>query len=170
MNSFRVLSNFDILDVAQSLGIDDLIFVGTQDMLNSVPKAKRKNKFYIINLDRQIQNGGTGLGNHWVMLSTHEQQPFYFDSFGLPPPTRVYKFHVKVNTNDLAYFNIQVQSPLSEICGWYCLMICDMLNRIYKDSQSFPQFLNQFKRLGFNFGNEKRNFRIVLKYFSNVLK
>jgi hypothetical protein len=123
--NFRILSNYDIIEIANELELDDLIFVGTQDLLNLVPKSKRKNKFYIINLDKQPENGGTGVGNHWVMLSSHEDKPFYFDSYGLPPPTRVHNF---VKSENLSYWDKQIQSPMSEICGWFCLMVCDMMN------------------------------------------
>ena len=164
--NFRILSNYDIIEIANELELDDLIFVGTQDLLNLVPKSKRKNKFYIINLDKQPENGGTGMGNHWVMLSTHEDKPFYFDSYGLPPPTRVHNF---VKSENLSYWDKQIQSPMSEICGWFCLMVGDMMNMYYKKGTSFNQFITAFKRLGWNYGNEKNNYRIVLKYFSNAI-
>ena len=164
--NFRILSNYDIIEIADVFGIDDLIFVGTQDLLRLVPKSKRKNKFYIINLDKLPENGGTGMGNHWVMLSTHDDQPFYFDSYGMPPPQRVHNF---VKSKSLAYWDEQIQSPMSEICGWYCLMVCHMMDRYYKKGKSFNQFITAFKRLGWNFGNEKNNYRIVLKYFSNAM-
>ena len=90
----------------------DLIFVGTQDLLKTIPKNKRKNKFYIINLDKQVVNGGSGLGNHWVLLSTHTNQPFFFDSFGLPPSQRIYDF---ANCNNLIYSITKIISRLIDL-------------------------------------------------------
>lgn len=166
MNNSRILSNFDIEDIAKKLKLNDLIFVGTQDLLETIPKNKRKNKFYIVNLDKQVINGGSGMGNHWVLLSTHTNQPFFFDSFGQPPAQRIYKF---ANCNNLIYSNEQIQSLNSEICGWFCLMVADMVYRYYKNNKSFDHFVDDFLKLGWNFGNEKNNYRIVLKYFSNVI-
>jgi hypothetical protein len=166
---YSVLSNFDIIEIAKILDLNDLVFVGTQDLLNDVPKSKRKNKFYIINLDRQVQNGGDGIGNHWVMLSTHKK-PFYADSFGLPPPERVISFVSALGFNELPYWDKQIQSLRSQICGWYSLMFCDLINQYYKNKLSLFDFVKDFKNMGWDFDKqEKTNNNIVLKYFSKRL-
>ena len=163
---YSILSNFDIIDIADKLGLKDLIFIGTQDLLNTVPKKDRKNKFYIINLDRQIENGGEGVGNHWVCLSTHTK-PFYFNSFAMPPPQRIINFITMLGFKELFYWDKQIQSLNSQICGWYCLMVCDLLNQYYLKNKSFDKFIKDFINIGFDFDiQEVKNNKIVLKYFS----
>lgn len=162
-----VLSNFNIIDIAKQLNLNDLVFIGTQDTLLKVPKYKRKNKFYIINLDRLPENGGEGVGNHWVMLSTHST-PFYGDSYGTPPPKRIMNFIESLGYTNMDYLDAQIQSLKSEVCGWYALMLCDMMNQYYKKGKTFNQFINDFLNMGWDFDRqEKNNYKIVNKYFSN---
>ncbi len=164
-----MLSNFDIIDIAKKLELNDLVFIGTQDLLNNVPKKIRKNKFYIINLDRMVENGGHGIGNHWVMLSTHKK-PLYADSFGQPPPQRVHNFVSALGFKELPYWDKQLQSVRSETCGWYALMFCDMLNQYYKGKLGLKDFIDDFMKMGWDFDKQEvKNNKILLKYFSQRL-
>ena len=117
------------------------------------------------------ENGGEGIGNHWVMLSTHSTlsgRPFYGDSYGMPPPKRIMNFIESLGYTNMDYLDAQIQSLKSEVCGWYALMLCDMMNQYYKKSKTFNQFINDFLNMGWDFDRqEKNNYKIVNKYFSN---
>ena len=116
------------------------------------------------------QNGGEGVGNHWVMLSTHRNNPFYGDSYGMPPPIRIMNFIESLGYKNMDYLDAQIQSLKSEVCGWYALMLCDMMNQYYKKGRTFNQFINDFLNMGWNVDRqEKNNYKIVNKYFSNRL-
>ncbi len=164
-DNFAILSNYDIIDMAKTLKLNDLVFIGSQDLLNTVPKRMRKNKFYIINLDE-----ASGTGNHWVCLSTHmskDRDPYYFDSFGQPPPTKVHIFVSNLKPKQLGYWDKQLQSLGSQICGWYCVLVCDMMNQYYSKGLSFDKFIKDFQKMGWNYDRqEKNNYKIVEKYFS----
>ena len=56
-------------------------------------------------------------GQHWVAIY-YDDVKEYFDSYGIPPQdTRLQKF-----IGDDAYYNfIQLQRPLSNACGFYCV-------------------------------------------------
>jgi len=164
-NDYTILSNYDIIELANKLKINDLVFVGSQDLLNTIPKKMRKNKFYIINFDNE-----SGAGNHWVCLSTHmskDRDPFYADSFGQPPPIKVHTFVSNLKPKQLNYWDKQLQSLNSTICGWYCVLVCDMMNQYYMKGLGFNDFINDFKKMGWNYDRqEKNNYKIVDKYFS----
>ena len=77
-------------------------------------KTIKKPECGIINLDDTIGNG-----SHWVCYFND----YYFDPFGMPPPTEVIKY-----INGIQYSTIQYQDTKSVLCGYYCLYFLKRLN------------------------------------------
>jgi hypothetical protein len=117
---------------------------------DELPRKMEYNKAYIINI--QDSHDGEGLensGTHWVCLYSTKYpngniEPIYFDSYGQAPPENVKAF-VKNSCNKyLPYTTKDVQSLMSEVCGWYCcafLYACTHPNMkcgdLYEDVDNF---------------------------------
>lgn len=91
------------------------------------------NKAYIINMqDEKDGNGLQNSGTHWVCFFVKKYpnntiEPIYFDSYACPPPEDVKAF-VKSNCNKyLPYTTKDIQSLMSNVCGWY---VCSFLYAI----------------------------------------
>ena len=106
----KVLSNFDLIRIAKEKQIP----------LNSViakdeTKKLKQNGNYIINLENHNQPG-----SHWTALILSDKNCLYFDSFGMPPPEKLYNFlekrYKKVN-----FSKKEIQDMDSTYCGYFCL-------------------------------------------------
>jgi hypothetical protein len=75
------LSNFQLMEAAEKLKIRN--FIGTF-MRDSLPIKPRAKECGILNLD-----GSSGNGTHWVAWYKNGDEKYYFDSFGLNPPTEM---------------------------------------------------------------------------------
>lgn len=100
---------------------------------NELPKIET-NKTYIINLqDSETEDGEENQGTHWVMLQVNKTPngtflPFYFDSFGQPPP-EILKSKVKKEFKlYLPYQTKDIQSLMNNACGFYCLALAHFIN------------------------------------------
>jgi len=59
----------------------------------------------------------SGDGTHWVAWFKRGDKKWYFDSFGLPPPTELNDY-----LGDMFYPTEQIQRRQEVICGHLCLV------------------------------------------------
>jgi len=80
---------------------------------DTLPKKLKQNECAILNLDNT-----SGNGTHWVAWLKRGNDKFYFDSFGLPPPTELNNY-----LGDVFYPTEQIQQRQVVICGHLCLFV-----------------------------------------------
>ena len=56
-------------------------------------------------------------GKHWVAVSTHQRKAYYFDSFGLPPPSLLVRQLRNGGIKEITYNTRQVQAFNTQVCG-----------------------------------------------------
>jgi hypothetical protein len=126
-----MLTNVQIEDLARRMQVP-LEFC---DFKKNLPKKIKTNRAYIINLDDDY-DGHTGTyseGTHWTCFQVMEYpngkiEPFYFDSYGVPPPEIVKKRIEENFKMRLPYNTKDIQSMVSSICGWACLAFLHFIN------------------------------------------
>ena len=164
MNSHTILSNLDLINLCENLGLP-LIFCGSKDLIYLVPKSRRKNKFYIINLDG-VEGGGT----HWTCLSTFTNYEYYFDPFGVVAPNIIKRFKNDVKIKKLFYNDVQFQSKRSTVCGWLIIAWLHFLYNGIKLKTPLDKIIYDFNDLGFDADKqEKNNYNVLLKYINRIL-
>lgn len=119
MNLINRSSTLDLYNLAEKLGIKDLIIISKNDF----SKVKKKNRFVIMNL---------GNSTHWVAVDTKYHK--YFDTYAISPPNIIKNY--KQYTH-----NFQIQSLDSSMCGQLCLLAIKFWQDNIKDSE----FYNLFK-------------------------
>jgi len=117
----KPLSNLDILEMCKILKINN--FKGVY-MRNELKGKGNPNESLIVNMDDSTSNG-----THWTSLFINENDSYYFDSFGLPPPKEVISY---CPDNTRYYNTFKIQKPEEVICGHYCIYIIYMLSNNYK--------------------------------------
>ena len=117
----KPLSNLDILEMCKILKINN--FKGVY-MRNELKGKGNPNESLIVNMD-----DSTGNGTHWTSLFVTDNDSYYFDSFGLPPPKEVISY---CPDNSRYYNTFKIQKPEEVICGHYCIYIIYMLSNNYK--------------------------------------
>ena len=125
------LSNFDIMKIIQSQGVDDFKGVYMKDQLPD----KLERGSYIINL----QSSKEGNGTHWVCLYYTTNYSYYYDSFGFVAPLEVQKKIIPYMYNDL-----EIQDIDSTACGFYCVAFVLYLNKKMNIEKAFIEFINLF--------------------------
>ena len=136
--SNKALTNYDIWQYAQELGISSL---KTVCMLDDLPtKACKSNEECcgIVNLNKTGEKG-----SHWVaywVSSDADKQRIYFDSFGQITPIEIQKYlktkeEFRLNKNVIQRNTDIVQSINSCICGQLCLFVLKALSErwLYQD-------------------------------------
>lgn len=143
----QALTNFQIDDYYKNESRYEGCF--STDQLR---KLYGQRKFYILNLD-----SSKGPGTHFVLLYMCDKDVgIFYDSFGLPPDERILRYmkhYRKHNVRNLG----EVQDPDSEACGWYAIMIADMLLK----GKSFVDTVALFDTRG----DLKKNETILKQYF-----
>jgi len=105
------LTNFELLDAAKKLNIPNFSGVFLRDELLKKPRRKECG---ILNLD-----DSNGVGSHWCCFFKNGNDKFYFDSYGLPPPTELLKY-----LGGSVYYNSERIQPDNEVfCGHLCLYV-----------------------------------------------
>lgn len=129
-------------------------------------------KSYVINImDEHDEQGDPNPGSHWTCLHIGKVDntvvPFYFDSYGLAPPEDIKKIVKEKYGKKINYCKKNVQSIMSDACGWFVLaylhFICAYYNRtgnIFTDS---ALFLDLFEDLDVSADWLKNEF--ILKLF-----
>lgn len=121
---------------------------------DEIPKQIKYNRGYIVNLEDSINDDGkNNVGSHWTAFQINKTikngkiilEPYYFDSYGVVPPTIIEKI-LKRNShlNKIPYNKKDIQGLKSESCGWYCLAWLYFINNdklkgpnIYESSSTF---------------------------------
>ena len=113
--------------------------------LNGIIMSNELNKlyngFYVINLDK-VGNGGT----HWTCLYYDCKINYYFDSFGMPPPTHIEQLLKPV----FIYNKEQIQDVKSDACGYYCIAWLKFMSRGKNKNRLFNLFNNLFNDINKN--------------------
>ena len=103
---------------------------------------------YILNYDKYGYPA-----SHWVAFYIDHDHVFYFDSYGINPKVDPYimNFANKCLRNKLFYSNIQLQSPVSSVCGLYCIYFLYIMNmKLYNFKDFVSLFDNNYKINDYN--------------------
>jgi hypothetical protein len=150
-----MLSNFQILEIAQDLSIK-LPFRNIL-MKNELKVPKVSN--YVVNLQSNTEGNGT----HWTALLIENENAFYFDSFGALPSLEIIQFCRKRHGQHHLYFNNWIIQDLrSELCGWYCLGLLLYVKIKRKKFTSLTNCCNAYINL---FKDETKDNADLLKLF-----
>ena len=145
----KALSNIDILDWVNKLGIKQFRGVYSRDNL---PAKMNKKECGIINLDSQI-----GPGTHWVCYRNIDKYCEYFDSFGLPMPEEVLTY-LSTGGKQIIYSHDEIQERNSVLCGYWCLYFLH-------ERQRGISFLNTIHNPQFNPEDQSVNHNFLINYF-----
>jgi hypothetical protein len=141
---------------------------------SELPKVIKPNRAYIINLDNDTDlDGDNNSGTHWVCFQivkypNGKLESIYFDSYGVAPPEIVSKrlkdnFGIKY----VPYNTKNIQSLMSNACGYYCLAFLHFINACpYRSEllyQNVETFLSMFNDLALT--NDFKQNEYVLKHF-----
>jgi hypothetical protein len=139
-----MLTNFQIETLAKKMNMP-LERVCFKNELSEDPL--KYNVGYVINSQDDVDEdtGAENEGAHWVTLYVQKTadgkiNPFYFDSFGIPPSEDVKKYvkhYVPYSTKD-------IQSIMADCCGFFCLAFLYFVStsqfksgHLYKDCETF---------------------------------
>ena len=134
-----MLTNFDLEKICKESHIQ----LNGVYMKDQLPKTVQ-NGNYIINL--QSSNGGKNSGTHWTALIIHDQNAFFYDSFGAAPSKEIRLFIKRRKGCHLGFNNWIIQDIHSESCGWYCLALLKNIQHSGKKDlyQAANDFLNEY--------------------------
>jgi hypothetical protein len=127
------LSDKQLIDAVKKLKLKCFTGVFLRDEL---PKKINLNECGIINLD-DGQNGGT----HWCCWHKMKNKKFYFDSYGLPPPTELVNYlnsPARGRTGGVYYNSERVQPDNTVFCGHLCLYVLKKM----QDGLGFQEVIN----------------------------
>ena len=140
---------------------------------DELPNKLKYNRAYIINLeDEYDEEGKPNDGSHWTCLQVNKYpsgkvEPFYFDSYGMPPPKNVVKSVLDTTGQKLPFNTKDIQSLMNNACGFYCCALLHYLNAfpnrtndIYNDAETF---LDMFDDLNKSVDFKKNEY--ILKHF-----
>ena len=140
---------------------------------DQLPKKIKANKAYIINLENALDEyGNQNDGSHWTCLQVNKYpngkvEPFYFDSYGSPPPENVKKVVKNTFGQTLPYNQKDIQSLMNNACGFYCCALLHFINTSKYRSKNFYQdienFLGMFDDLNESVDWKKNEY--ILKHF-----
>lgn len=153
-----MLFNFDIDVLVKKLNIPNFKGCFFKDKLKKV----EPNSSYILNLNSEIdENGKLNGGSHWVALVADDmRRAIYFDSYGEAPPTEI-KNLLKSSQYKLAHTNKNIQSLLSNLCGFFCLGFINFLtvskfrtNNIINDASIYLDLFEDLDKVNDIYKNE----------------
>lgn len=122
------LSNLQLIDCAKKLNICNFRGVFLRDGLPSLPRLRECG---ILNFD-----DSSGPGTHWVCWYKRINTKFYFDSYGLPPPSELLQY-----LKSPVYYNSERVQPDGEVfCGHLCLYVLKKL----QDGCDFQDIVSSF--------------------------
>ena len=122
----KPLTNFELEEAAQELNISNFRGVFLR---NTLPKRPKKNECGILNLDDT-----SGNGTHWVAWYKNGKNKYYFDSFGVQPPTEL----ITYLSSPIHYNTEEIQPRDQVFCGHLCLYVLKHLS----DGEKFQDVIN----------------------------
>jgi hypothetical protein len=134
------LSNFQLTDAAKKLNLKCFRGVFLRDEL---PKKSRAIECGILNLDARDRASlvGSTEGTHWCCWYKTKNKRFYFDSYGLPPPTELVNYlksPARGRTGGVYYNSERVQPDNTVFCGHLCLYVLKKM----QDGLGFQEVIN----------------------------
>jgi len=164
-----MLTNFQIEDLAPKMNIplQGVYFkdtIGYDDL--------EEDKSYMINLmDQEDEEGNSNPGSHWTCLHIGKVDnnvvPFYFDSYGVAPPEDIKDVVKRKYGKKINYCKKNVQSIMSDACGFFCLAYLHFVNAFYDRTGNIftdsALFLDLFEDLDVSVDWLKNEF--ILKLF-----
>lgn len=93
-------------------------------------------------------------GTHWVAVWKEGDETFYYDPFGLPPPTELLE---KMTTPKRYYSDKQIQDMDTGYCGMYVIEYLDEMNKRHTSN------VNDLKRYQSYFKKDTRRNLPILK-------
>ena len=112
----KPLSNLEIIDAAKRLSLHGFRRVFLRD---TVPKKAKLNECDILNLDSSSDDC-----THWVMWFKKGKDKFYFDSYGMQPPSEL----IAYTRSPIFYNSERVQQNGKVFCGHLCLFALKQLS------------------------------------------
>ena len=103
------LSNLEIIDAARKLSLYGFRGIFLRDTL---PTKTKLNECGILNLD-----SSSGDETHWVIWFKKGKDKFYFDSYGVQPPSEL----IAYLKSPIFYNSDRVQQNGEVFCGHLCL-------------------------------------------------
>ena len=122
----KPLTNFELEEAAHELNISNFRGVFLR---NTLPKRPKKNECGILNLDDT-----SGNGTHWVAWYKNGKNKYYFDSFGVQPPTEL----ITYLSSPIHYNTEEIQPRDQVFCGHLCLYVLKHLS----DGEKFQDVIN----------------------------
>jgi len=127
---------------------------------DQVPSTFKFNKSYIINLDDEFdEKGNLQSGSHWTCLQINKYpngkiQGIYFDSFGIVAPKSIIETYKKTTGhNHFAHNTKDIQSLMSDACGWYCCAFLHFINNfshrtkdLFNDTENFLEMFDDLNK------------------------
>ena len=114
--SNKPLSNLEIIDAAKKLSLDGFRGVFLRDTLHTKTKL---NECGILNLD-----SSSGDGTHLVMWFIKGKDKFYFDSYGVQPPSEL----IVYLKSPIFYNSERVQQNGEVFCEHLCLFVLTQIS------------------------------------------
>jgi len=113
-----MLSNYDIDELVIKMGINNFKGCFYKDTLKKIEPSSS----YIINLNSEFnEKQERNAGSHWVALITDDlKKAIYMDSYGEKEPNEIRNL-LKSNQYKIAHTSKNIQSLMSNLCGFFCL-------------------------------------------------
>ena len=166
-----MLNNFQIIELAEKMNIplESVFFKDEIDVSDL-----KVGKSYVINLEDEFEsddNKTRNGGSHWTCfhIGTHNGEIciMYFDSYGISPPENLKKIIKAKYNKKINYLTKNVQSLMSDACGWFCLAYLHFINAFYnRTGDLFSDsaiFLDLFEDLDLSVDWQKNE--LILKMF-----
>jgi hypothetical protein len=113
-----MLSNHEIGELVEKLNIPNFKGCFYKDKLKEI----HPNSSYIINLNSELdEKGNMNKGSHWTCIVTDDMhRAIYCDSYGENAPNEI-KNLLKSNQYKIGHTSKNIQSLMSNLCGFFCL-------------------------------------------------
>ena len=120
-----MLSNFDIDELVTKMNIPNFKGCFYKDKLKKI----QPNSSYIINLNSEFDEyNNRNAGSHWCCLVIDDmKKAIYFDSYGENAPNEIRNL-LKSNQYKMGHTSKNIQSLMSNLCGFFCLAFIYFLN------------------------------------------
>ena len=166
-----MLNNFQIIELSEKMNIPlENVFFKDEIDVNDLKIGKS----YVINLEDQFDEDGKTMngGSHWTcfQIGKHNNEicVMYFDSYGVSPPENLKKIIKAKYGKKINYLTKNVQSLMSDCCGWFCLAFLHFINAFYNRTDDIFSdsaiFLDLFEDLDLSV-DWKKNETILKMFF-----